>query len=252
MSGPPVISVIMPVFNGAAWLAESLASVRRQQVAGLELIVVDDGSTDGSAAVLRACAPEATYFRQENRGPSAARNAGLDRARAGLIAFLDQDDLWPDGSLEVRLQALQADARALFVLGRTRFLFAGPGQDTAPWVSPNLGAGLYRREVFARLGRFNEATRLTDDVEWSLRLREAGLPYVTLSEETLHYRRGTGGVTSGRTWRDAELLATVRESLARRRQAGGPAQELPLLSGARQDPRATGPVNHDHGTGPKN
>lgn len=249
MNPEPVVSVIMPVYNGARWLPDSLGSIRRQGVAGLELIVVDDGSTDGSAETVVRLAPEARCLRQENRGPSAARNAGLALARADLIAFLDHDDVWPENSLSVRLRALQAAPAVFFVVGRTRFLGGAAGVE--PWVSPNLGAGLYRRSLFTRLGGFNEQSRLTDDVEWALRLREAGLAYLTLSEVTLHYRRDTGGVTHGRSWRDAELLATLRDSLARRRQATGRAAELPLLSGSRADPRANGFVNHEPSDQPK-
>lgn len=242
MNNPPAISVVMPVFNGARWLPDSLASIQRQEVPGIEIVLIDDGSTDDSTSVARAAVPGLRCFRQENRGQAAARNAGVKEARGILVAFLDQDDVWPDGSLAVRVNALQASPAALFVLGRTRFLRSGTAPE--PWVATNLGAGLYRRELFGRAGLFNEDCRLTDDIEWFLRIRESGLPYVTLPQETLHYRRDTGGITHGRSWRDPELAATVRASLARRRQAGATAGELPLLSGSKNDPRATGPVNH--------
>ncbi len=231
------ISVVMPVFNGARWLPESIASIQRQSQADLEFIVVDDGSTDDTAAVVRRCAPAARYFRQENQGQAAARNAGLRQARGALIAFLDHDDAWPEGSLAARVQALKDTPTALYVMGRTRFLELTPPE---PWVSPNLGAGLFRRAVFERVGMFNEACRLAEDVEWFFRLRELALPAITLEFETLLYRRGTGGVTHARTWRDPEMLRTVRDSLARRRAAAGVAAELPLLSGSARDPRAAG------------
>jgi len=231
----------MPVFNGARWLPESLGSIVRQGLPGLEVIVVDDGSTEEIESVVRAHCPAAGYFRQANRGPAAARNAGVSRARGACVAFLDQDDTWPDGSLAARLRALADDPAALFVLGRTRFV-AAPGAPE-PWVATNLGAGLYRRELFERVGLLNERCGLTEDVEWFLRMREAGVPYVTLAEVTLHYRRGTGGITHGRSWGETEVLATLRASLARRR-ASGAAPELPLLSGSKDNPRAAGPVNH--------
>jgi hypothetical protein len=147
------------------------------------------------------------------------------------------------------LQTLQAATAALFVLGRTCFL--APGEEQEPWLSPNLGAGLYRRELFTRAGTLNESCWFIEDVDWFLRIREAGLPYVALAEVTLLYRRGTGGVTHGRSWRDPELLATLRSSLARRREATGRAEELPFLSDARTDPRAHGPVSHERHRDPK-
>jgi glycosyltransferase involved in cell wall biosynthesis len=238
----PFVSVIMPVYNGACWLPESLASIRRQAVPGLEIIVFDDGSTEDIAPVVRMHCPEARYLRHENRGPAATRNVALGHATGALITFLDHDDVWPDGSLAARLRALAENPAALFVLGRTRFLATGETPD--PWVGTNLGAGLYRRELFSRVGLLNERCEFIEDVEWFLRVREAGLPYVTIADVTLHYRRGTGGVTHGRSWGEAEVLATVRASLSRRRQAGAVAPELPLLSGSKTDPRAAGPVNH--------
>lgn len=250
MNSEPVLSVVMPVFNGSAWLAESLDSIRRQDVAGLELIVVDDGSADGSGELARRLFPGVRLLVQENRGAAAARNRGLAAAQAGIVGFLDHDDVWPDGSLRLRLEALQTSPGALFALGRTRFL--GAGAEHEPWISPNLGAGLYRRELFSHAGGLNEECRLIEDVDWFLRIREAGLPYVTLPCVTLHYRRGTGGVTHGGSWRDPELLATLRRSLARRREAADHASELALLSGSRTDPRASGPVNHEHRHDPKN
>lgn len=240
----PAISVVMPVFNGARWLPESLDSIVRQEVPGLEVIVIDDGSTEEIESVVRAHCPAAGYFRQVNRGPAAARNAGVARARGACVAFLDQDDTWPDGSLAARLRALADHPAALFVLGRTRFVAASGAPE--PWVATNLGAGLYRRSLFERVGLLNESCGLTDDVEWFLRVREAGVPYVTLAEVTLHYRRDTGGITHGRSWGETEVLATLRASLARRR-VGGAAGELPLLSGSKDNPRTAGPVNHDRG-----
>ena len=241
MTPPPAISVVMPVYNGGAWLATALDSIQRQARPDLEIILIDDGSTDGIAQLARRLAPDAHCFRQENRGCAAARNAGVARARGDWIAFLDVDDTWPEGSLAARVRALEANPTALFVLGRTRFVAAPAAAE--PWVATNLGAGLYRRELFARVGPFNEACRLADDVEWFMRIREQGMPYVTLPDETLHYRRDTGGLTAGRSWRDPELATVVRASLARRRRADGRAQELRLLSGSRHDPRATGRVN---------
>jgi len=242
MSAVPV-SVILPVYNRTRWLPESLASIRRQAVPDLEIIVLDDGSTEDVAGVVRVHCPEARYVRQENRGPAAARNAALAHATGAFIAFLDHDDVWPDGSLAARLRALVENPAALFVLGRTRFL--ATGETPEPWVSPNLGAGLYRRELFARVGLLNEQHEFMEDVEWFLRVREARLPYVAIADVTLHYRRDTGGLTQGRSWGEAAVLSTVRASLARRRQAGAAATELPLLSGSKTDPRAAGPVNHE-------
>jgi glycosyltransferase involved in cell wall biosynthesis len=94
----PLVSIVTPVFNAARWLPETIATVRAQTLADWEQILVDDSSTDGSAAIAEAAAAEDARFRLLrtpcNSGPSVARNLALDAARGRFIAFLDADDLW--------------------------------------------------------------------------------------------------------------------------------------------------------------
>lgn len=244
MNATSAISIITPVFNGEDCLPAALASIRRQHRADLEHIIIDDGSTDDTAGVVRRLAPEARYFHQPNGGCPAARNAGLARVRTPLVAFLDADDEWPAAALSQLVAALQAHPEALFALGRTKFLSKAGESMPAPWVSPNLGAGLYRREAYERVGDFNVQCDVTEDIDWFLRAREKNIPYVTIEAVTLHYWRRPGSQTAGRSWEDTTLKASIRASLARRRQAGGgQAKELNFLSGSAGDPRATGRVN---------
>lgn len=94
----PLVSIVTPVYNAARWLPETLATVRAQTLTDWEQILVDDGSTDGSRALIAAAAAEDPRFRllqsEGREGPSAARNLALDAARGRFIAFLDADDLW--------------------------------------------------------------------------------------------------------------------------------------------------------------
>ena len=94
-----LLSVIMPVYNGAEFLAEAVASIVAQAYQPLEIIVVDDGSTDETATIVQSLGGEIRYLYQFNQGPAAARNAGLALAQGDLIAFLDVDDLWPADKL---------------------------------------------------------------------------------------------------------------------------------------------------------
>ena len=92
-----MISCIVPVYNGERYLAETLQSILGQRVGPLEVIVVDDGSTDGTAGVARRFGSAIRVLHQTNAGPAAARNLGLSEARGDFVAFLDADDLWkPD------------------------------------------------------------------------------------------------------------------------------------------------------------
>jgi glycosyltransferase involved in cell wall biosynthesis len=88
----PLVSVVTPVYNGEAFLRETLESIFAQDYEPFEVIVVDDGSTDGSAAIARSY-PAARYIRQHNQGPAAARNAGIAAARGEFLAFVDADDV---------------------------------------------------------------------------------------------------------------------------------------------------------------
>ena len=113
----PKISVVVPCFNAAPYVVATLRSVLAQSGFDLEIVVVDDGSTDGSADVVAAAAmPEVTVLRRENRGAAAARNEGIANARYDWIAFADADDLWLPGKLQAQwaLLAAQPDARMVY------------------------------------------------------------------------------------------------------------------------------------------
>src|SRR5579885_3306070 len=104
----PRVSVVIPLYNKAPYIARAIASVQRQTVRDVELIVVDDGSTDGSSSVVESIEDSRkALIRQLNAGPGAARNRGLRDARAPFVAFLDADDAWAPSFLEEALRALQ-------------------------------------------------------------------------------------------------------------------------------------------------
>src|SRR5581483_6264857 len=115
----PLVSVILPVYNGEKYLAAALDSVRAQTHRSFEIIVVDDGSTDGSAAVA-ARYPEVKYAYQSNGGISAARNCGIRLAVGDVFALLDADDLWLPDKLERQLAALYGAAAPDLVFGHVR------------------------------------------------------------------------------------------------------------------------------------
>jgi len=97
---PPLISCIVPVFNGERYLAEALNSILAQTYRSLEIVVADDGSTDATAALVASYGDRVRYVWQPNAGPAAARNLGISVVQGELVAFLDQDDLWHPEKLE--------------------------------------------------------------------------------------------------------------------------------------------------------
>jgi glycosyltransferase involved in cell wall biosynthesis len=253
------VSVVVPAHDAAGFVAGAIASVRAQGVEGVEVVVVDDGSTDGTAGVLAGQAgDDLVVVTQPNRGPAAARNRGLAEARGSLIAFLDADDEWPAGSLAGRVAHLEGHPEVDVVLGRTQFFgdvasagvrFDGPDHTV---LGSFLGSGLYRRGAFDadRAGRFDEELRSGEDYDWFLRAREAGLRIATTEQVTLRYRVHPGGMSRDVATGNRHLALALHRSLARRRSgAAGPAPPLPSLlrscADRRSDPASTAASSDD-------
>ncbi|HEV8417024.1 MAG TPA: glycosyltransferase [Bryobacteraceae bacterium] len=232
----PLVSVVIPVYNAAHFLPQAIGSVCAQEYESLEIIVVDDGSTDNCADVAKSLGSDVRYDRQVNRGPSAARNRGLDLARGEFTAFLDADDQWPAHKLSVQLGRLLAEPELDLVLGRIQYV-ALPGGEIPPiqFEGPentlthvHLGSGLYRRRAFERIGSFDESIRFCEDVDWFQRAREHGLAMRILRATTLLYRLHAENMTRDRTLPDRLLTQVLKRSLDRRRAGGG---AVPSLAG---------------------
>jgi glycosyltransferase involved in cell wall biosynthesis len=184
MESSPLVSVIIPTYNRAVLLQEAIASVLAQSYAALELIVVDDGSTDATAASLRSVRP-LRLVRQDHTGmPGQARNAGARVARGAYLAFLDSDDLWLPHKLAVQVAAAHAAGDAINHT-RERWLRSGRvisqrGQrhrrsgdlfaDSLRKCIIGPSTVLLRREVFERAGGFREDLEVAEDYELWLRL----------------------------------------------------------------------------------
>lgn len=113
-SGPRV-SVVIPAYNSAVFLPETLDSVLAQTYPAFEIFVVDDGSTDNTEEVAARYSPRVTYVRQANQGVSTARNVGLEQSQGEWVCFLDADDVWHSSKLSRQIQAIQRDPEVLFV-----------------------------------------------------------------------------------------------------------------------------------------
>src|SRR3954470_15704279 len=127
----PLVSALVPVFNGERFLAEALDSIFAQRWEPLEVVVVDDGSTDRSAEIARSYS--VSYLHQENAGIATARNAAIEAAGGEIVAFLDADDVWLPGSLEKRVEHLLDTPEVGFVVGRME-VFLEPGHERPPWI----------------------------------------------------------------------------------------------------------------------
>jgi glycosyltransferase involved in cell wall biosynthesis len=210
------LTVIMPLHNAAPWVGDAIASVLANADGLLELIVVDDGSTDDGAAIAEAFGPPVRVVRQECRGPSAARNVGIAQARGTLVGFLDADDLWVVGRPDPR-RALLVDPEVDCVMARAQPVAGDPLRPYGePTVGIQLGTWLMRRSMLERHGGMDETLRHAEDVDWLLRLREAGVRLVLSEEVTTHYRLRDGSLTRDRDATRHGLLAVLHASLQRR------------------------------------
>jgi glycosyltransferase involved in cell wall biosynthesis len=223
------VTAIIPVFNGGPFLAEALRCVLEQRPG--EVIVVDDGSQDATAEVVRAF-PAVRYLRHErNRGPAAARNTGLAAARGALVAFLDADDVWTADKLELQLGHLRRQPELEVVLGRLRFWHTPANSaDTEAHLVYSFGAALFRKAVFDRVGAIDEALRFGEDTDWFLKLRERQIATLVHDDVVLLYRRHQHNMTLQRTaqTRTADLFSVLRQSV-KRRQGQGAMAALPAL-----------------------
>jgi glycosyltransferase involved in cell wall biosynthesis len=114
------LSVIIPTHNRAAFVADAINSVLAQQAENLEIIVVDDGSGDNTAEIVKSFGPPVRYVYQANAGPSSARNRGVELAQGEFLGFLDDDDLWSSEKLAIQLPRLLDDPKLEIVLGHTQ------------------------------------------------------------------------------------------------------------------------------------
>jgi glycosyltransferase involved in cell wall biosynthesis len=173
------VSVVLPVRDGERYIGEALDSVAAQRYVPAETIVVDDGSSDRSAAIARQRG--ARVIAGGHHGIAHARNAGVIAARGELIAFLDADDVWTPGSLKLRVEYLELRPELGFVFGRTQ-------EFVDPAVRPRLRRGLVTDEplattstlvvrcsAFARTGMFDESLVIGEDIDWITRAQDGGI-----------------------------------------------------------------------------
>jgi hypothetical protein len=225
----PDVSVIMPTYNRARWIGRSIASVLSQDSVDLELLIIDDGSTDGTERVVAQfddC--RVHYFRQDNQGVSAARNVGLQRARGQYVAFLDADDVYFDGALRDLASVLDRHSDVGFVSGGWAYLDEREQilRVENPWTShPEFGLGVWlfscpvlscsimiRRDWVNLVGGFDRRLRRHEDHDLWLRLALAGCGMRWLREVVCGYRVHADQVTRDGV-SQAMGLITVLEKL---------------------------------------
>ncbi len=251
MTAGSLVSIVMPVYNGGDFIAEGIASILAQPYRPLEVIVVDDGSTDDSAMIAEQFGDLVRCYRQPNAGTPAARNRGLGLARGEVIGFLDADDLFAPNKLAQQLPRLVANPGVDVVIGGNQYWILNGGAGSAPDFTPmesdhltlQLGCTLFRRTVFERIGTFDETMRYCDDWDWFMRAREQGVGLLIHRDTVLHQRVHVGNITRQRDVSSHYQLLMFKRSLDRRRAQGGEPVVLPPLSSFIEADTTTGTGN---------
>jgi len=235
------VSVIIPTYNGERTLAACIESVLSQRYESLEIVVVDDGSTDGTHSVVKLFGNKVRYIYQDNRGPSAARNRGIELSKGVIIGLLDDDDLWIDRTLSLQIRCMRKDPSIEIVCGLTQYRWLKDDkidseilrQASEPVLSFNFGSAIYRRSVFDKVGFFDETKRTCEDVDWFLRAREKGVNMAVLEAATLLYHKHPEGISHGKDIHESNFLKEIKASLDRRRadrdKIAKPLSELPRI-----------------------
>lgn len=235
MSVNPRVSVIMPAYNVGAYLEAAVRSVIRQTFTDLEVVIVDDGSTDETgriASALQERWPDRIrIIRQENRGLGAARNAALRGARGELFALLDSDDVWEPAFLATQVGILDARPDVDVVTGNARYLGgpdhgrpARPHPDDRP--DPTLATilndeeavfimSVFRRRIYESIGGFNEHLRTNEDYDYWLRAAHAGFRFVRNSYPLGWYRVRGESLSSDQLRMVNGILRVYRDFLPR-------------------------------------
>ena len=236
----PLVSVIVPTWNRVQYLREALLSVAAQGYGCIEMIVVDDGSTDGTREavedVIRETAPARgqdwiDYVFQEHAGVATARNNGLARATGVFIAFCDSDDHWVEDKLEKQVAYLEQHPEARLVFCEYGNYTDIPEDELTESEDRllhehatqfHLASALVRKELFDELGPYAEEIRFGEDTEWLIRASFAGVDLKHHIPETLYIRRvHSGNLSLEGTSTANGMLATMAANLRRMRKGGG-------------------------------
>jgi glycosyltransferase involved in cell wall biosynthesis len=218
------IETVIPVRDGARFLAAAIESALAQTVPPLRVVVVDDGSSDDSAAIAESFGPRVTVLRRPPGGGAAALNAGLAETSAPLVAFLDADDLWLPHRLEVQATLLHERPEVELVFGHVTEFLDGSVENVEARTEPQPGiaksALLARRSAFERVGAFDTSYAVVDFPEWHARAQAAGVVEHVVPEVVARRRvHGENLTILRRETLNAEYLRMARAALARRRTA---------------------------------
>lgn len=234
----PLVTVVVAVHNGEKFLRESLDSLYAQDYPNVEVVFIDDGSTDGSADIARSY-EGLRYVHKENGGLAAARNTGLEHATGELLAYLDDDDVLIPNKLSLQVAHLLDHPEIGCVLGRQEIMLE-PGVEPPEWLTRDaiygdldgipLVSAMIRTAELRRVGGFDETYRFAEDRDLFVRLREHGIQIAVLPDVVLKRRLHGENMNFRMRPTKHPLLRSLKAKIDRERAAAAatePPTELP-------------------------
>lgn len=218
----PLISIIIPVYNGELYIKEAIESILIQEYEPIEIIVIDDGSTDGSAKITKKF-PKIKYIYQENSGPVKARNKALLLATGEFITFIDADDVYLNNSLWELSSYLKKNPKVDIIEGRVQHLFKATNANNFITKTPAfyhcfLGCSLYRKSVFNTVGKFEDTLTYGDDADWFIRAWEHNIVKHRIDATVLLYRRHDSNITNNITDKNQDKVLLFKLKLERQKK----------------------------------
>ncbi|MEI6331191.1 MAG: glycosyltransferase family A protein [Pseudanabaena sp. ELA645] len=226
MQKQPLVSVIIPVYNREKFLAEAIDSVLAQTYRPIEIIVIDDGSTDKSGEIARSYA-ETKYIYQDNQGVSVARNIGVDAAQGEFLAFLDSDDMWLPNKLETQINYMLKHPE-VNITGTEMKNFMESGTEIPSWFNFEeyvkviektilFHTMVMRKAVFLQVGYFLPDFRSGEDTEWIWRARDFKVSIEQIPQVfTLRRLHGENLSWQTRLEQKTRLFQIMRQSVKRK------------------------------------
>ena len=225
-----VATAIVPVYNSERYLENTLQSIFSQDYQPIEVIVVDDGSTDGSAKIAKSF-KNIKYFYQTNQGPSAARNTGITISQGEFISFLDSDDMWMPDKLSLQISYLLNHPGVGFVVAHRRMLLE-QGIKKPLWYKEHIfqkdsvcfgaSAMVAWSNTFKEVGLYNPSYRFGENAEWLTRAKDAGVRYAILPETLLISRVHDKNLTHNLDEMRPNILKALKASIDRQRSRNVP------------------------------
>lgn len=223
----PLVSCVIPVWNGEKYLAEAIQSVLDQSYPKIEVVIVDDGSTDGTPDVIATFEDRVTSMRQEQSGPAAARNTGIAASKGDFIAFLDFDDIWERSKTALQVDLLLSRPDLSVCLCEVQNFWSPEitvpeGADFPNGADPVSGwfaqSMMIRRSAFDAAGLFDATLRHREAMEWLRRASDAGLKVEIVQQVLVRRRLHLTNRSRSRAGDDHKaLLKIAQEAMLRRR-----------------------------------